>query len=1110
MLSSREPALYMTKAIVLSIILLLTHIFSAEATTPTVAINEVMASNGSTIYDEDGDAEDWIELYNFGDEPVDLQWFGLSDDYEDPYRWIFPDITINPGEFLLVWASNKDRTDQDQPLHTNFAIASAGEEVLLTSVDGERLDELEPVNLPTDISIGRKPDGVGDWYFFDIPTPVMTNTTKGYQQLLSEPEFSKPAGYHTGPIELELFHPDDHVTIHYTTDGSKPDADSDIWEGPKTLYDRTSEPNDISMIRTTNSDTRSEGWNEPAGSVPKAHTIRAVATRDGYLPSAVNTHSFFIDENGSVSHELPVFSLVTDPDHLFDHETGIYVPGADGESGENYAGNFQNRGREWERKTSLEFFETDGNRVLATDMGLRIHGGWSRRNAQKSVRIYARNEYGDNRFYYSFFQDLPYNQFNRLILRNSGNDWAYSLFRDALAQKLVSHLDFDTQAYRPSVVYINGEYWGIHNIRERYDRHYMNRVYGLHEDELDLLTGRYYADEGDNEHWLGLLDYADTHDLSDESHFEHMTTLMDMENYLNYYVSKIFYAENDWPHNNIDYFRKRVPYDSTAAPGHDGRWRWMMRDLDRSFNLSTQDDFDMIEWVTLKEDGRYGEEWPNLLFRNLLENDYFRISFINRIADHLNTTFHQDRLKAAIDKQKAIIGTEIENQILRWQKQGSKEEWLEHSAGVNAMYRFVDNREDHLREHVRAHFEIDSDIVLQLDVSDPSGGYITIHTSDINSNTPGVENNPWPWTGAYFQEIPVTIQANPWPGFSFSHWEIADSVESGKHITLPMHSDTSVKAVFHEDDSELFPEPVVLAETDFEFHYWPADTISGSFPEHMAFVYMDEPDPNEYAGVSGYTDGYYNLENRTRINGLGDEGFAFINTSNPDGNPGYPGTRLGGALLALDTRDSRNIAVTFEAGTVRPNSRVYNFRLQYRLGDDGEFRDLTNKDGDPAEYLRHEQAGHTDTIGPLILPAELEDKAYIQLLWRYYYTGTHLDPDNGQRSKLNISEIRVTSETKTSSTVESIEKPEAFGLKQNYPNPFNSHTIIPFDLPEAANVTLEIFDVTGRLVAELAHGSYQAGSHSVTFDAGNLSSGVYIYRLQTHLGSKFRKMIILK
>jgi len=1111
----------MIKKLLLSLLFLLACLVSAQASTPTVAINEVMASNGSTVFDEDGDAEDWIELYNYGDEPVDLQWFGLSDDYENPYRWIFPDVTIDPGEFLLIWASGKDRTDPDQPLHTNFAIASAGEEVLLTSVDGERIDELQPLKLPTDLSVGRKPDGVGDWYFFEDPTPGLPNTTEGYQQVLTEPVFSKPPGHHTGSIELDLTHPDDHVTIYYTTDGSRPDSDSDVWEGPKTLQDRTSEPNDISMIRTTNSDTRSEGWNEPGGPVPKAHTIRAIAKRDGHLPSAVNTHSFFIDENGSVSHELPVFSLVTDPEHLFDHETGIYVPGADGESGEVHHGNFENRGHDWERKTSLEFFETDGKRVLATDMGLRIHGGWSRRNAQKSVRIYARNEYGDNRFYYSFFPDLPYNQYNRLILRNSGNDWAYSLFRDGLAQTLISHLNFDTQEYRPSVVYINGEYWGIHNIRERYDQHYLKRVYGLQEDEVDLLTGRHYADPGDNEHWLAMREYADEHDLSEESHFRHMTTQMDMDSYLDYYASQIFYANNDWPHNNIDYFRKRVSYDSTAEPGHDGRWRWMMRDLDRSFNLSTQDDFDMIEWVTLKEDGRYGEEWPNLLLRNLLENDQFRISFINRIADLLNTTFQKDRLTSAIDKQKAIIGTEIENQVLRWQKQGSKQGWMAHSAGVNAMYRFVENREGHLREHVRKHFDIESDVNLTLDVSDPSGGYIAVHNTDIKSSTPGVENNPWPWSGSYFQDVPVTMKAKTWPGYTFSHWEIADSTAHEETITLPMYSDTSIKAVFQEDDKELFPEPVVLADTDFTFDYWPADTTSGHFPDHMAFVYMDEPEPHEYAGISGYTDGDYDLEDRTRINGLGNDGFAFINTSNPDGNPGYPGTRLGGALLALDTRTSDPVSVTFQAGTVRPNSRVYNLRLQYRLGDDGEFRDVTDGDGEPVEYLRNEEAGHNQTIGPVKLPEELMDKAYVQLLWRYYYSGTRLDADSGQRSKLNISKITVvTEEPDEDENGENGENgdnddkngqlPEKLTLKQNYPNPFNSQTNIAFELPDASHVMLQIFDVTGQLMMTLRQRSYEAGTHTVQFDPGNISSGVYIYRLQTDFGTEYKKMTILR
>jgi hypothetical protein len=151
------------------------------STAQDLYLNEIMASNSSTIYDEDGDAEDWIELFYAGENLLNLQGFGLSDDYDRPFRWVFPDITIQPGDFLLVWASGKNRRDPMNPLHTNFSIAAAGEEIILTAPDSTRIDELPPTEIPTDVSIGRLPDGVGDWQFFTTPTPGTSNTTDGYQ-----------------------------------------------------------------------------------------------------------------------------------------------------------------------------------------------------------------------------------------------------------------------------------------------------------------------------------------------------------------------------------------------------------------------------------------------------------------------------------------------------------------------------------------------------------------------------------------------------------------------------------------------------------------------------------------------------------------------------------------------------------------------------------------------------------------------------------------------------------------------------------------------------------------------------------------------------------------
>ena len=200
-------------------------IFQVISHAQTLSINEFMASNSSIISDEDGDFEDWIELNNYGDEPVHLEGWFLSDDFSDPYKWMFPDIIIHPGEFLLIWASGKDR--QEATLHTNFSIDASGEELLLLHPSGNWVDVINPIFLPTDISYGRKPDGTGNWFYFDDSTAGFSNTSEGFHGILPPPVFSHTGGFYDEEFLLEITHPESEAVIYYTLDGSEPDKKLD-------------------------------------------------------------------------------------------------------------------------------------------------------------------------------------------------------------------------------------------------------------------------------------------------------------------------------------------------------------------------------------------------------------------------------------------------------------------------------------------------------------------------------------------------------------------------------------------------------------------------------------------------------------------------------------------------------------------------------------------------------------------------------------------------------------------------------------------------------------------------------------------------------------------
>lgn len=1018
---------------------------------------------------------------------------------------------------MLIWATGKDRTTPGRELHTNYAISADGEEVVLTNTDGIRMDELEPTEIPTDISIGRKPDGNGDWIFFDEPTPGSTNITDPLDGILESPVFSHAPGFYSDEFELQISHPQEGVTIYYTLDGSDPTENSLVYNAPIPIQDRNSEPNSISTIPTNYLvDYRKSV--PPRTTIKKGTVIRTLSVKQGYEPFNT-TNSYFVSPIHANIHQLPVISISTDNNNLFDDEIGILVPGNLYEDGIPETGNYYGRGIDWEREASFEFFEETGEFAFGQNVGIRIHGGFTRRFTQKSLRIYARNEYGQNTINYPIFKDQPYDSYKRLILRNSGNDQAFSMLRDAIAHRLVSHFNMETQAYRPVIVYINGEYWGLHNIRERLDRHYLERKYDVNPDRLDILTRLWTAQEGDNQNYAGLLTYIRNQNLGYNPHYEYVKTRMDIDNFLDYYSAHIFFVNTDWPHNNIDFWRSRTSYKPDAPVGHDGRWRWMFYDLDFGLGLVEGPDFDMLNWVT--QELNYQEvDWPNQVLRNLLENESFKIDFINRMADHLNTAFLPERMETIIREMKEVIEPEMHDFGNRWIYPQSIAVW---NNTIDGIIEWTQQRYVNHWQNIQDHFELPSTDHITININDESMGHVKINSIDILPDIPGIQKNPYPWTGTYFAGIPVTISGIATGEYTFSHWIIDDQLFTTPTLSL-LPDTTEFIQLFLEEVIVSEPEVFTMEEDDYLFNSFSADTPRGEYPESMRFVYMMDTEPKLESKIEGYTTGSYDLTSRTRINGLGDRGFSFINTSNLEGNPGYPGRKLGGAILYLNTEERSNIEVEWKAGTVEPNSRIYNIRLQYRVGSEGLFKNVLDESGLAVEYKRNEAQGHEDTIGPVVLPSEVEDQPHVELLWRYYFTEESVDEENGQRSQLRISEISVSSkpigfdenpdpdqdpEPDPDPDPEPL-IPNSFELYQNFPNPFHPMTTIQYDLPKDQHVKLEIYSVSGQYIRTVIDQQVNAGSHTVMIDASMLSSGVYLYRITTNEFTETLRMSVIK
>lgn len=717
------------RLIVLIVILLF---YSVAVKSQAIFINEFLTSNSSTNSDPDfGLHSDWIELYSDHDTEVDLSNWYLTDDLNDSTKWRFPDgVSIEPKGFLVIWADEYDTLLNH--LHISFRLSKSGEAIGLFNPDTLQIDSFVYEEQYTDISFGRYPDGSPDWTYFDAPTLGRSNDTPPYLKL-SEPQFSIPPGFYTENQVLEISNKDSLAIIRYTINGDEPTDSSLVYSAPIQIQSRAGEANDISMIRT-NLDPYMwlPSWVPPEGEVFKANVIRARAFRDGHQDSEISTSTYFVDADIHNRYAtLPVISLTSDSRNLFDENTGIYVPGIHHRPGESHSGNYF---QDWEKPAHIEYFEPGGNLGFAQDAGIRIQGGTSPASPQKGLHVIARNEYGKNRITYPIFQNDPskakeLNEYKRFIIRSWGSLITGTLFNDAYAHRLMAKSDLDIQAYQPAIVFINGEYWGIHELREaNKNSWYYQYHYDIGRDDpgYDILlhkesNGEPYAevDEGDNLHWNDMMNYVNTHNMKMPEHYEHLKDLIDIDNFIEYMGHCIYTGKWDWPNNNDASWRPRTV---------DGKWRWIQFDMETSFGVATGlsilfsmlgPQYNMLEATIVGTDiptfGTYG---PHPLLKKIHNNEEFKADFINWFDEHMKNEFHPDTMNLLLDKMVAEISPYMEEYKHRWPFIGSVNGSWEES--IDIVREFNQLRPEYMREHL---LEYELGLITALDKPGHDNGY---------------------------------------------------------------------------------------------------------------------------------------------------------------------------------------------------------------------------------------------------------------------------------------------------------------------------------------------------------------------------------------------------
>jgi hypothetical protein len=705
-----------------------------------VVINEIMAANSSVVADPDfGEYADWIELYNASTADVDLSGCFLTDNISDSSKWQIPGGTFIPANgYLLFWADGEDVGS-----HCSFKLSSIGEEVALYDTNLLLLDSLTFSSQQTNISFGRSQDASITWSWFSESTPGSSNNASlAFEGILYYPVFfSQTGGFFSTQQSVTLTSLGG--TIHYTLDGRAPTINDPIYSTP------------IEFNTST--------------------FIRARVFSDGFIPGPIITHSYFFD-NTLEQRGLPVVSLVTDPDYFWDPEIGIYV---------------QDFKPEWEQPLNIELFENDGNNQAVFSMmaGVKVNGLYSWQLPQKMLGIYCRSEYGSNSLDYPLFADRDRDSYDEFILRASGSDWSFTLFRDGLCQSLIQENAFvQKQGFRASIVFINGEYMGVHNIRSRSNGEDIEQLYGLASGEYDIINNDGEIEDGDDVQYQHM-DSLFNDDLTIPEKFQLLDQEVDLKNFADYWITEIWASNGSWGHNT-----------KLWKPHGFGKWQFLYGDLDRGFTGSSDDPISNFSVPQGNADD-YVRNWHF----HLLQNDGYKDFFAQRFADHVYTTFHPLRVNSKIDLFEAPLVPEISYHVDRWTGTTSSygngistvQFWQDQ---VNALRTFAQERQGFVMNDLKSTFSLNDFVELGTSSYPSAGGSIKLNEFNVPDS---------PWSGPYFKDMTFDLSAIPNPGYEFVGWseygmnEIFSLNSSWRFLDNGSNAGTSWTQIEYDDSSWL-------------------------------------------------------------------------------------------------------------------------------------------------------------------------------------------------------------------------------------------------------------------------------------------------------------------
>ncbi len=936
-----------------NLVLLFTAFFISNYTWSQIVINEGSNKNYQTIADEDGEYEDWIELYNTGTSAVDLFGYSLTDNSNEPAQWVFPHYNLNPGEFLVVFCSDKNRfastpftttinsgsftpvvgwnthifttpfqwdglssiainvcsysntgyisnssfmqtataygsttysfndgsegscsysqgtlafqrpnmklngitigtgtiqngyTDYPAPygnwywsarnqmlipaveltaaglsagpitslgfqvasteavnytyvelalknvsetamssdfltsagnqFHTNFKISGSGDTLFLFN-PAQTLENSLIIKCQTvDMSIGRYPNGSNSNSLFNTPTPEASNNGAPSLGNAIAPLFDHNPGIYAAPFSVSILDLNTAPsTIRYTTDGSDPDFNSPIYDGTPIFFFQSK-------------------------------ILRARSFKPNHIPSNVTSASFLFN----ISHTTPILSITTDNANLYGDQ-----------------GIFDHWDQDWLRNAHIDYFDSiPGHPLVFTqNTGMQIDGGagGSRSQPQHSFRLeLAHSVLGENAVNEVIIPGRPNrNKYSEFYLRNGSNQYLALPYKEACQAELMCRgANAYYSAYRPATVYINGQYFGLYELREKYNAEMFKENEGANKDSVEIMSLSYWyggmlrAVEGSTDNFWNSYNAFNALNEGSPNYWNDADQHIDMTYYTDYIISESWMGNVDWPGNNIKIYRSNVT---------NNRWRFATIDLELALNPNAWTDcyFNHIDYMSGQStDNPYINIWLQSI-----QNTQYKHYFINRFADLMNTNYRPERLIAVENRYFNLTAPEMPNEYQRWGDAGNVPGQMDYFYNNHLTFQSeLLCRTEQVRDHIQNRFALPQQVDVTLDVLPAGSGKIHIST---------IQPTEYPWTGVYFDGVPVKIEAIANPGYEFAYWDnsslindILDSVWEG-NISLntaqfTAHFQSNVNVTEQEESVfRIYPSPAqdyiqVVAENQF-------------------------------------------------------------------------------------------------------------------------------------------------------------------------------------------------------------------------------------------------------------------------------------------------------